>query len=185
MVYIWSMNLFSSKFITLIFITIFCIVLLPSCSSNDGDVDISRKFRSKYNGTYWGIEDLIIKFSEDKLFSFIEGGGSECYYYEEGSTDSVNFDGCVYHKITNVLLEEDSKKLVFREIYTSGTPTVPNQSICDGGELKVTFQALTENAISMVLENGVGSETYTLIKSSSTFSSNSCSNAFSSGYLLF
>ena len=106
--------------------------------------------------------------------------------YEEGSIDSVNFDGCIYHKITDVILEEDSEKLVFREIYTSGTPTVPNY-ICDGGEVTVTFQTLGENAISMIMDYGedFDSETFTLIKSSSTFSSNSCSNALSSGYLLF
>ena len=183
------MNLLSSKLFNLLFITISCIILLPSCTSDD-DVDVNGKFRSKYSGTYWetnydGI-DLVIKFSEDKLFSFTEGGGSECYYYEEGSIDSVNFDGCIYHKITDVILEEDSEKLIFREIYTSGTPTVPNY-ICDGGEGTVTFQTLGENAISMIKDYGedFGSETFTLIKSSSTFSSNSCSNALSSGYLLF
>tara|TARA_B110000902_G_scaffold41987_1_gene45520 strand:+ start:234 stop:788 length:555 start_codon:yes stop_codon:yes gene_type:complete len=182
------MNLLSSKLFNLLFITISCIILLPSCTSDD-DVDVNGKFRSKYSGTYWetnydGI-DLVIKFSEDKLFSYTDGLDSECYFYEEGSKNNVDYDGCIYHKITDVILEEDSEKLIFLEMYTSGTPTSPGQN-CDGGEFTVTFQTLGENAISMIIDYGedFGSDTFTLIKSSSTFSSNNCSNANSSGYLL-
>jgi hypothetical protein len=99
--------------------------------------------------------------------------------------NNVDYDGCIYHKITDVILEEDSEKLIFLEMYTSGTPTSPGQN-CDGGEFTVTFQTLGENAISMIIDYGedFGSDTFTLIKSSSTFSSNNCSNANSSGYLL-
>mgnify|MGYP006114027395 CR=1 FL=1 len=193
------MNLLSSKIFNLLFITIscICIIFLPSCDLDSVDEAIeakNEKFRSKYDGTYWETDDLVIKvikFSEDKLFSFTDGGGSdgggsECYYYEEGSINDVDYDGCRYDKVTMVLIEELNDKLVFREIVNSGTATIPGAGFCDGSEVTVTFQELGENAISMIVDYGgdFGSETFTLIRSNPiAFSSNSCSNALSSGYL--
>ena len=50
-------------------------------------------------------------------------------------------------KITDVILEEDSEKLIFLEMYTSGTPTSPGQN-CDGGEFTVTSRISSTSSVS-------------------------------------
>ena len=179
------MNLLSSKIFNLLFITISCIILLPSCSSDDDDVSQNQKFRERFSGTVWEYgNDLFIKFSEDKLYYFKYGDSFNfpgCYYREEGSTANVVFDGCIYDKVTYVIINEDSDNLTFRVVVPSGTPKPPRVSGCDGGSALEIFQVESENTITFT-DNG--EEPITLLKSDEIFASNSCSNALSSGILL-
>ena len=50
----------------------------------------------------------------------------------KGSTNNFEYDGCIYDKVTDVVIEEDREKLVIREIWTSGTPT-EQSSNCSAG----------------------------------------------------
>ena len=160
--------------------------MLPSCSSNDdiGSPPV-EKFRSRFNGTNWELDGMVIRFTLDKLFYVnddIEASAS-CYYHEEGSTNNFEYDGCVYDKVTDVVIEEDREKLIIREIWTSGTPS-DQSSNCSAGEMTVTFKALGDNAISLIYDNDP-SETYTLIKSNKIFLSNNCLKAHPNGYTFF
>jgi len=169
------MKSFLPKITLLLIVSICSIFLLPSCSSDD-DISSSNneKFRSRFNGTTWEIDGVAFRFSSDKLF-YVNGdidGNDSCACFEEGSTNNFEYDGCIYDKVTDVVIEEDREKLVIREIWTSGTPT-EQSSNCSAGEGTLTFKALGDNAISFFFDNNP-SESYTLIKSNKEFLTNNC-----------
>lgn len=191
------MNLLPPRFINYLYITISWLILLPSCSS-DENININDKFRSKHDGTFWQWDGGIIKFSTDKLLYVSEGNSiceegntdccdenTKCYFYEEGSNDNVSYDGYIFEKFTYVLVEENSDKLIFSEIRSSGKPTDPNLTMTPGIEITTTFEELGENTISMKFESSFGEVTYTLVKSNNSFSSKSCLNGLFSGRTIF
>ena len=191
------MNLLPPRFINYLYITVCWLILLPSCSS-DENINLNDKFRGKYDGTFWQWDGGIIKFSTDKLLYVGEGNSIcdeentdccdeniKCYFYEEGSNDNVSFDGYIFEKFTYVLVEENSDKLVFSEIRSSGKPTDPNLTMTPGIEITTTFEELGENIISMKFESSFGEVTYSLVKSNNSFSSNSCLNGLLSGRTIF
>jgi hypothetical protein len=175
------MRVKTHKFINYLSIIAFSLILLFSCSKDDDDAN--KKFRQRYSGTYWeasvGGGDCLMTFSEDKLVSI--SADNRCCYYKEGSYYKVEFDGCIYDRVTDVLIEEDSDKLVFREITTGGKPG------CQGDEETYTFQVLSENAISVsaISASGVVIDTYTLVRSNRTFSTKDCINSSADGYFFF
>jgi len=173
----------SSKIFNLLFITLSCIILLPSCSSDDNDVSQNQKFRERFSGTVWESSDfeLYIKFSEDKLF-FYSDGGSECYYYPEGSTDSIyDSDRCFYDEVRTVIIEEDREKLNYREIW-SGTQDEPTYT-CEEKDFNVEFKELNSNTINLTLSDENNSEIFALRKSNYSFLSNTCLDGLSNDKL--
>ena len=160
----------------------FFAITLLGCSSDDGS---SQKFRNIYSDTFWETGSSVIKFSSDKLlYNYDEDG--ECYYWQEGSYNNVDYDGCDYDKVTLVVIEEDSDTFVFRQITSEGLTNYGSNvgSICSGGELSITFQVLNENAISLTFSDDEGySETLTLVKANNSFSTNDCINSTLNGFL--
>lgn len=190
------MSLLSIKRINLLFL-LFSYSLLVTYCSND-DVQLNNTFRDKYNGTCWQWDGGVIKFSTDKLFYIVEGNAIcngedsdccddniKCYFYEEGSFDNVNCNGCIYDNFSYHLIEEESDKLVFREIRSSGEPINSNLAPTQGFEITVTFTELNQREINMKYESPHGVLTYVLSKSDSQFSSSSCLNGLLSGRTVF
>ena len=93
----------------------------------------------------------------------------------------MDFDGCIYDKVTYAVINEDSENLTIRVIVNSGTANPPGSgSNCNGGSYLETFQVESENTI-----NFNDGENYTFLKSNEIFSSDSCSNGLLSGFLYF
>jgi hypothetical protein len=159
-------------------------ICLIGCSDDD---DSSQKFRNIYKDTFWQAgSGGLMTFSPDKLFYNYDAEDGECYYWEEGDYNNVDYDGCDYEKVTLVIIEEDSDTFVFRQITSDGLVNYGNNvgSICSGDEISITFQVLNENAISFTYSDNEGyTESFTLVKANNSFSANDCLNSTLNGIL--
>jgi hypothetical protein len=163
---------------------IFAITLF-GCSSDD---DSGNKFRNIYNNTFWIANGTVAKFSPDKLLHLYDAN-DECHYWEEGSFNNVDYDGCVYNNVTYVIIEEDIDTFVFREIGSDGVSNIGNNSgsFCGGQETTITFQVVSENAMevkfSYTWDSGSIEETSTFVKTNNSFPVDGCINGTLNGYL--
>ena len=163
------------------------LVLAMGCSSDDLD-NSSQKFRNIYNNTFWIGNGDVVKFSPDKLIHLYDDD-NKCYYWEEGSFNNVDYDGCDYNNVTYVIIEEDRDTFVFREITSEGVINAGNNpgSFCSGEETTITFQVISENTIevkfSYTWDNGSNEQTFTLVKTNNSFSADGCINGTLNGFL--
>lgn len=141
-----------------LFYFIFALTLF-SCSSNDDSNDDSNQtFRNIYSDSYWLSDGAAVYFSSDKLMSLLTDDNlGECFYFQEGSYDNINSDGCIYNNVTLSLITEDTDTFSFKQLITDG-------SSCDGYEITITFQAINENLISVSIQDDEGLETENLTK---------------------
>ena len=144
------------------------VLSILGCSSND---DSNQTFRNIYSNTFWSSNGGVITFSNDKLFSVNDEYG--CYYFKEGSYDNVDYDGCIYDRVTYSVIEETIDKLVFIQVVSDGTLNGGGSS-CDGDETIVSFEVLTDDLIRVTLEYEGGTEVVTLVNENSSFSTSGC-----------
>ena len=144
------------------------VLSILGCSSND---DSNQTFRNIYSNTFWSSNGGVITFSNDKLFSVNDDDG--CYYWKEGSYDNVDYDGCIYDRVTYSVIEETIDKLVFIQVVSDGTLNGGGSS-CDGDETIVSFEVLTDDLIRVTLEYEGGTEVVTLVNENSSFSTSGC-----------
>ena len=144
-------------------------VLLFSCGDNDDNSN--QSFRSIYSNTFWRGDGGVITFSNDKLFSVNDEEG--CYYFKEGSYDNVDYDGCIYDRVTYSIIEETNDKLVFIQVVSDGTLN-GQSSPCNGDETIISFEVLTDDLIRITIEYEGDTETVTLVNENSSFSTSGC-----------
>jgi hypothetical protein len=159
---------------------LFFAITLLGCSSDD---DSSQKFRNIYEDTFWQLGDGLLSFSPDKLFyDYVENRGdddstSDGTFYKEGSFDNVPLNDCIYGNITYIVIEEDNDTLSLRSVQSNGSGFSP----CTYGEFNVVFQIINENAMEFTTSMDQYTETYTAVRSSSSFSTNDCVNGTLNG----
>ena len=143
-------------------------LLFSGCAESENPD--SNLFRSIYKNTFWEIDGELISFSPGKLLLTDQFG---CSYWEEGTFEKVDYDGCVYNTVTYVLVNETESSLTIMQIVSSGK--TPKGGNCSGSETTYNFQIINENLLKWTaIYKGNGSDSGTLIKVNKTFSFKNC-----------
>jgi hypothetical protein len=125
--------------LTLIFVFVIC-----SCSKENKANQ--NKFRTLLHNTTWEDADgQFIIFTKDKLFNYKDNSG--CFYFSEGKYLNIEYDGCVYSKIENVIISEDDTTFSYKQVISAGTPTGGNTGGCKGETVVLKFVLLNKTTI--------------------------------------
>ena len=161
--------------------------LIFSCSSDDNADDSSQKFRIIYNDTFWQLGEGLLTFSPDKLFyDYVENRGdddstSDGTFYEEGSFDNVPLNDCIFGNITYMVIDEDNETLALRSVQSNGSADPGANNPCSYAEFNVVFQIINNNTMEYTISVDQNTETYTVVRSSNSFSTNNCVNGTLNG----
>jgi hypothetical protein len=113
--------------------------LISSCNKDNDLSDSPQLFRTVYDNTSWeGDGGEVYTFTKEKLFYI--GDNASSVYYIIGSYDNIEYDGCIYDTVDNLLVLEDDDTFVIRQVTSLG-------SSCPASSVKVTFQVLNANTI--------------------------------------
>lgn len=154
--------------------------LMISCdNNNNGSGGSGQLFREIYNNTSWQDSyGTIYTFSSGRIFNLFYAG--DCYYYSSGSFSNVDYDGCVYDSVDNIVIAEDENTLSAKQ-QTSSSGTGP--SCGSGGSAELTFEVLDENTMEVqVSYDGVLDQTIIINKTAFT-STLGCVDGTQSGFL--
>jgi hypothetical protein len=141
------------------FLTLF--LAISSCRKSENYSNSTQLFRSRFNNTSWSnpsIGNDVVTFMEGKIFYF-SVPGTQPYYYTVGTYNNIAHDGCVYPTVKSSIDLEDNDTFVCTQTTTSGAG-----SACQGNTYTITFQALNDNNIQMILWNGPPADTISLSK---------------------
>jgi len=157
------------------FILLTLLFLICSCSNNDSGSN-SQLFRNTYNNTSWiDADGVIYTFKTGKLFYWGDNTGS--VYYTVGSYNNIEYDGCVYNTVNNIIDSEDNDTFTIRQITSTGVG-----SFCPASSVKFTFQVLNANTIEVQTNYDGLIDSY-LINKTSNFSTQNAVDGTSIGYL--
>ena len=98
-------------------------------------------------------------------------------FYEVGTYNNIDYDGCVYNTVNNVIDSEDNDTFTIRQITSTGIG-----SFCPASSAKITFQVLNANTIE-VQSNYDGSIDSFLINKTNNISTQNAVDGTSIGYL--
>ena len=78
------------------------VFLISSCSHDSSNSDSTELFRNIFNNTSWTDSDgVIYTFKTGKLFYWGDDAGS--VYYAVGLYNNIEYDGCVYNTVNNLI----------------------------------------------------------------------------------
>jgi len=158
-----------------IFILLTLLFLVSSCSDNDSGSN-SQLFRNTYNNTSWiDADGVIYTFKTGKLFYWGDNTGS--VYYTVGSYNNIEYDGCVYNTVNNLIDAEDNDTFTIRQITSAGVG-----SSCPASSVKFTFQVLNANTIEIQTNYDGFIDSY-LINKTNNISTQNAVDGTSIGYL--
>lgn len=149
---------------------------LMICSCSKSDSNSSQLFRNTYNNTSWiDADGVIYTFKTGKLFYVKDAAIS--VFYEVGNYNNIEYDGCVYNSVNNLIDSEDNDTFKIRQVTSTGVG-----SFCPASSAIFTFQVLNENTIE-VQTNYDGSIDSYLINKTNAASTQNAVNGVPLGYL--
>jgi hypothetical protein len=160
------------------------LIILASCQqdneSDNNTVSGNNLFRTVLANTSWmDSGGGVWSFAPDKIFLVSDPNSPNCNYFKEGSYENIDYDGCTYDLVTNVVTNEDQNSLTATQMTSSGSWT-NGGGTCSGDEVTIHFEKLNSNSIRVTI-NG---DTYTLVKINQSYDGSACTNGTSnSGWL--
>jgi hypothetical protein len=152
------------------------VFLVSSCSNDSGNSNSAQLFRNLFNNTSWIDSDgVVYTFKTEKLFYWGDNTGS--VYYIVGSYNNVDYDGCVYNTVNNLIDLEDNDTFKVRQITSTGVG-----SFCPATSVVFTFQVLNANTIEVQTNYDGLIDSY-LINKTNNFSTQNAVDGTSIGYL--
>jgi len=155
--------------------------LIISCdNSNNSGENSGQLFRQIYNNTSWvDSYGIVYTFTSSRIFNISSNAG-DCYFYSSGNYSNIDYDGCVYSGVDNVVITEDQNTLSARQqISSNGT----GSSCGVGGYTGIIFEVLDENTMEVQLSyNGVLDETF-IINKTTPSSTQGCADGTQNGLL--
>jgi len=159
------------------FVSLFFLII--SCDNNDnGNNSSGQMFRQIYNNTSWvDIYGTVYTFTSNRIFNLLYN--NVCYFYVSGTYSNIDYDGCVYNSVENLIVQEDNNTLSAREIVSNNG----SGSSCGGEITDITFEVLNENTMEVQLSyDGVLEKTF-IISKTTAVSNQGCVNGTQSGFL--
>jgi len=155
-----------------IFLFPLLILLLMGCS--ESEKPNSKLFRNIYNNTFWEIDgEELISFSLGKLFFYTDQ--DVCFSYEEGTFEKIDYDGCVYNKVTYLMVSETETSFTIKEIVSSGK--TPKGGNCSGGETTFTFTIINDKLLEWKIDYGNNDiDSGSLIRVNKSFNFKNCAS---------
>lgn len=138
-------------------------IIIFSCSNDDSDSN--QLFRNKFNNTSWIDGDgYIYTFKTGKLFYYKDTDTDLSYFFQVGTYNNIDYDGCVYNTVNNVIDFEDIDTFAIRQITSTGVG-----SFCPAYSAEITFQVLNANTIE--IQSNLG-DSYLINKTNSVSTQN-------------
>lgn len=127
---------------------ILSLIVLASCSKKDDGPSAPTEFREIYQGTFWldDTQESILTFTPDALIHFGTIDNSLCADIPEGTFNDVNYFGCVFSSIVNVVEVENETELTWRQVISAATGT---DCPPDSSESTISVEALNDTALEL------------------------------------
>jgi hypothetical protein len=157
------------------FILLTLLFLVCSCSDNDSGSN-SQLFRNTYNNTSWiDADGFIYTFKPEKLFYVNDN--TDSFFYQIGTYNNIEYDGCVYNTVNNTIASEDNDTFSIKQIASAGIG-----SSCPPSSVRFTFQVLDEDTIEVQTDYDGSLDSFIINKTNSVSTENSIDGT-SSGLL--
>jgi hypothetical protein len=161
-----------------LFLLLTLLILVCSCSNNNSTSNSnSQLFRDNYNNTSW-VDSWgdVYSFKTDKLF-YINAKNQGSFYYTVGTYKNINYDGCIYNTVNNILVSEDADTFSIRQTTSTGVG-----SNCPASSVIFTFQVLNQNTIEVKTNYDGSIDSYIINKVNSVSTQNAIDGT-SAGFL--
>jgi hypothetical protein len=141
-------------------------IIISSCSNDDSDSN--QLFRNKFNNTSW-VDSYgdVYTFKTGKLFYYKVTDTDLSYFYQVGTYNNIDYDGCVYDTVNNVIDSEDNDTFAIRQITSTGVG-----SFCPASSVIITFEVINENSIEVQTNYDGFTDSYIINKTNNVSTQN-------------